>query len=99
MWVCVWVGVREVGREVGRVYSWEGGRERERKEERGTTHIEWSLSCSSCRKSVETSLALSQMFEAVIMRELYPQSKIDIYVQVLQSDGGRYMICTYTPTV
>lgn len=28
------------------------------------------------------------MFESVIMRELYPQSKIDIYVQVLQSDGG-----------
>ena len=41
-----------------------------------------------CRKSVETSLALTQMFEAVILRELYPQSKIDIYVQVLQSDGG-----------
>ena len=37
---------------------------------------------------METSLALTQMFEAVIMRELYPHSKIDIYIQVLQSDGG-----------
>lgn len=47
--------------------------------------------CVLCRrKSVETSLALTQMFEAVIMRELYPQSKIDIYVQVLQSDGGTH---------
>lgn len=44
--------------------------------------------CVCCRKSVEISLALTQMFEAVIIRELYPQSKIDIYVQVLQSDGG-----------
>ena len=35
------------------------------------------------------SQALGKMFETVIMRELYPQSKIDIYVQVLQSDGGK----------
>ena len=48
--------------------------------------------CSVCRKSVEISLALKQTFEAVIMRELYPHSKIDIYVQVLQSDGGEWQI-------
>lgn len=40
------------------------------------------------RRSVETSLALKQTFEAAIMRELYPHSKIDIYVQIIQSDGG-----------
>ena len=45
-----------------------------------------------CSKSVEMSLALGQMFESVIMRELYPQSKIDIYIQVLQSDGGVYTV-------
>ena len=49
--------------------------------------VQLSLS-STCRKSVEISLALKQTFEAVIMGELYPHSKIDIYVQVLQSDGG-----------
>ena len=49
--------------------------------------VQLSLS-SMCRKSVEISLALKQTFEAVIMGELYPHSKIDIYVQVLQSDGG-----------
>ena len=43
---------------------------------------------SYLRRSVEISLALKQTFEATIQRELYPQSKIDIYVQVLQSDGG-----------
>lgn len=51
------------------------------------------------RKSIETSLALSQMFESVIMRELYPQSKIDIYVQVLQSDGGNKCVCINAATM
>ena len=41
------------------------------------------------------SQALGQMFESVIMRELYPQSKIDIYVQVLQSDGGVVYLYLY----
>lgn len=40
------------------------------------------------RRSVEISLALKQTFEAAILTELYPQSKIDIYVQILQADGG-----------
>ena len=42
------------------------------------------------RRSIEMSLALKQTFESVIMTELYPQSKIDITVQVLQSDGGKF---------
>ncbi|CAH1778859.1 unnamed protein product [Owenia fusiformis] len=44
------------------------------------------------RKSMELSMHLQQTFEAAIMTELYPQSQIDIYVEVLQSDGGNY--CT-----
>ncbi|CAI8055943.1 Exosome complex component RRP41 [Geodia barretti] len=51
------------------------------------------------RKSVETSLALRQMFESVIMRELYPQSKIDIYIQVLQSDGGNRCVSINAATM
>jgi exosome complex component RRP41 len=51
------------------------------------------------RKSVEMSLALRQMFESVILRELYPQSKIDIYVQVLQSDGGNRCVSINAATM
>ena len=47
---------------------------------------------SLLRRSVEISLALKQTFEAAILTELYPQSKIDIYVQILQADGGRTCI-------
>lgn len=32
---------------------------------------------------------MKRIFEAIILTELFPQSVIDIYVQVLQSDGGK----------
>ena len=32
---------------------------------------------------------MKRVFEATILTELFPQSVIDIYVQVLQSDGGK----------
>ena len=41
-----------------------------------------------CRRSVEISLAMKGIFEAVILTQLFPHSVIDIYVQVLQADGG-----------
>lgn len=44
---------------------------------------------------MEISLALTQTLETVIMRQLYPHSKIDIYVQVLQSDGGIIHVVCY----
>lgn len=33
-------------------------------------------------------MALKNTFESVILTELYPMSKIDIFVQVLQADGS-----------
>jgi len=42
------------------------------------------------RKSQEISAHLRQTFEAAIKTELYPRSQIDIYIEVLQSDGGNY---------
>ena len=42
------------------------------------------------RRSVEISLALRRTFEAAVLTELFPQSMIDVYVQVLQSDGGKF---------
>jgi len=40
------------------------------------------------RQSVEMSLLIQQVFESAVLTELSPKSQIDIYVQVLQSDGG-----------
>uniref|UniRef100_A0A7S1G3R3 Uncharacterized protein n=1 Tax=Bicosoecida sp. CB-2014 TaxID=1486930 RepID=A0A7S1G3R3_9STRA len=43
---------------------------------------------ASDRRAAEASLMLKQTFEGVIQRHLYPRSQIDIFVQVLQADGG-----------
>jgi len=40
------------------------------------------------RQSLEISLLIQQVFESVVLTELSPRSQIDIYIQVLQSDGG-----------
>jgi len=40
------------------------------------------------RRSTEFSNAIKQTFEAAVLVELFPRSQIDIYVQILQSDGG-----------
>nr|CAG4645743.1 EOG090X0BHT [Lynceus sp. MCZ IZ 141354] len=45
------------------------------------------------RKSQEMSNHLKSTFEAVIKTELYPRSQIDIFVEVLQADGGVYSAC------
>ncbi|NXN95212.1 EXOS4 protein, partial [Rhinopomastus cyanomelas] len=42
------------------------------------------------RQAAELALNLRQTFEAAILTTLYPRSQIDIYVQILQADGGTY---------
>ncbi|XP_022067423.1 exosome complex component RRP41 [Acanthochromis polyacanthus] len=51
------------------------------------------------RKSAEMSLHLKQTFEAAVMTQLYPRSQIDIYVKILQSDGGNYSTCVNAATL
>ncbi|XP_059251324.1 exosome complex component RRP41 isoform X2 [Mustela nigripes] len=51
------------------------------------------------RKSCEMSLQLRQTFEAAILTQLHPRSQIDIYVQVLQADGGTYAACVNAATL
>jgi len=41
------------------------------------------------RRSTEFSNAIKQTFETAVLVELFPRSQIDIYVQILQSDGGK----------
>ena len=40
------------------------------------------------RKSAEISTLIADVFAPVILTELYPRSQIDIFVHVLQADGG-----------
>lgn len=40
------------------------------------------------RRSTEISLVIRQTFESVIHTQLFPRSQIDIYIQILQADGG-----------
>ncbi|NXJ55823.1 EXOS4 protein, partial [Spizaetus tyrannus] len=42
------------------------------------------------RQTGELALQLQQTFEAAILTQLHPRSQIDIYVQILQADGGNY---------
>jgi len=45
------------------------------------------------RMAKETSLVLQQTIESAILVELLPRTQIDIYVQVLQADGGAKPAC------
>eukprot|EP01132_Coremiostelium_polycephalum_P009880 gene9880-12121_t len=40
------------------------------------------------RSAVEISSLVKQAFESTIQTNLFPRSQIDIYIQVIQSDGG-----------
>lgn len=51
------------------------------------------------RKSQEMTMHLRQTFEAAIKTELYPRSQIDIFVEVLQADGGNYCACVNAATL
>lgn len=51
------------------------------------------------RKSLEMTMHLRQAFEAAVKTELYPRSQIDIFVEVLQADGGNYCACVNAATL
>uniref|UniRef100_A0A1B0GJ79 Putative exosome complex component RRP41 n=2 Tax=Lutzomyia longipalpis TaxID=7200 RepID=A0A1B0GJ79_LUTLO len=42
------------------------------------------------RKSLEMGMHIQQALSAAIKLELYPRSQIDIFIEVLQADGGNY---------
>ena len=52
------------------------------------------------RRWMEKSMTLQQCFESIIFTTLYPKSQIDIFVQVLNDDGGMYeCMCVYVCNV
>lgn len=54
---------------------------------------------SSGRRSTEISLVIRQTMEASILTDLMPRSQIDIFVQVLQADGGTRSACINAATL
>jgi exosome complex component RRP41 len=51
------------------------------------------------RRSVEISKVSREAYESVIMKELFPRSGIDIFVEVLQADAGTRTACLNAATV
>ncbi len=43
------------------------------------------------RRTLEIASAVKQTFESIIKTELFARSQIDIYIQILQFDGGKFM--------
>lgn len=50
--------------------------------------VEWKKRSKNDRRLHEISSTIKQTFEAVIQLELFPHSQIDIFVQVVNLDGG-----------
>ncbi|GJQ12100.1 hypothetical protein GpartN1_g3891.t1 [Galdieria partita] len=42
----------------------------------------------SDRNSVEIASSIKKTFESVLLTDLFPNSRVDIFIQVLQADGG-----------
>lgn len=42
------------------------------------------------RKGTELELQIVQALGAAVMTKLYPRTQIDVFIQVLQSDGGEH---------
>jgi len=51
------------------------------------------------RRILELSQTIKATFEPVIQTSLYPRSQIDIYIQVLQQDGGLLQACINATTL
>mmetsp|Transcript_24172 Transcript_24172/g.39711 ORF Transcript_24172/g.39711 Transcript_24172/m.39711 type:complete len:248 (-) Transcript_24172:730-1473(-) len=45
------------------------------------------------RRSAEIAMIIRQTFESAILTHLFPRSQINIYLQVIQSDGGTRSAC------
>ncbi len=45
------------------------------------------------RRGLEAQTQLKQSLEAAVKCELYPRSRIDVFLEVLQADGGEFCAC------
>src|ERR1700734_3049735 len=51
------------------------------------------------RRILELASTIKSTFEPVILTSIYPRSQIDIFVQVLQQDGGLLQACINCTTL
>ncbi|RHZ54056.1 hypothetical protein Glove_431g25 [Diversispora epigaea] len=51
------------------------------------------------KRLLEIASAVKQTFEPIIMTNLFPRSQIDIFLQILQYDGGMTQICINAATL
>lgn len=51
------------------------------------------------RRTLELAAAIKSTFEPVIQTNLYPRTQIDIYIQVIQQDGGLLQACINATTL
>ncbi|CAG8445219.1 4962_t:CDS:2 [Diversispora eburnea] len=51
------------------------------------------------KRLLEIASAVKQTFEPIIMTNLFPRSQIDIFLQILQYDGGMIQICINAATL
>ena len=50
-------------------------------------------------RSLEITANMKELFETAILVQLYPYSQIDIFLEVLQSDGSNYAACINAATL
>jgi exosome complex component RRP41 len=51
------------------------------------------------RRTLEMATTIKQTFEPVVQTSLYPRSQIDVYILVLQQDGGLLAACVNATTL
>lgn len=56
-------------------------------------------SAKADRKSMEISTNLRDVMEHIIIPDIFPGSQIDVYVELLQDDGGSYSACINAATL
>jgi exosome complex component RRP41 len=61
--------------------------------------IERKSSTKADRKSMEISANLRAVMEHIIIPDIFPGSQIDVYVELLQDDGGSYAACINAATL
>ena len=52
----------------------------------------WMRGLVVCRQTVELALTIRQAFESSILLELYQRAQIDMFVHILETDGGQSVI-------
>lgn len=50
-------------------------------------------------RSLEITANVKEVFETAVLAQLYPYSQIDIFLEVLQSDGSNYAACINAATL